>query len=340
MNLRFRRVKKFDINDLYFTIKNEKGDIMTKKLETYAYPKLTLHLKVEKELRDDGYHNVQILSIPLNNPSNTISIEENDSWSKSKNKINVKTDCSDIPIDEKSLVWRAANLLVENFPNTIPPMNIYVKEEIPISAGLGGGSADAAAVMRGINELFDLGMSKEQLAVLSMTPDKNGNILGSDVPLCIYNHPSIVKGKGDIITSLNLFIKNDILLIVPTVREKENKTSIVYKSFDENKQSQLMLHDVEDVLILKNKSEYIIDYKKLGNSFIGLPIDFLQQSFEMINDLGMIQGVIYAGLAGAGPTVFFILDEQRADNAIYSIRTYLSNRDAQVIHTRQLRENI
>ncbi|MCD6279520.1 hypothetical protein J7J26_01995 [Candidatus Micrarchaeota archaeon] len=313
---------------------------MTKKLETYAYPKLTLHLKVEKELRDDGYHNVQILSIPLNNPSNTISIEENDSWSKSKNKINIKTDCSDIPIGEKSLVWRAANLLVENFPNTIPPMNIHVKEEIPISAGLGGGSADAAAVMKGINELFDLGMSKEQLAVFSMTPDKNGNILGSDIPLCIYNHPSIVKGKGDIITPINLFIKNDILLIVPTVREKENKTSIVYKSFDENKQSQLMLHDVEDVLILKNKSEYIIDYKKLGNSFISLPIDFLQQSFEMINDLGMIQGVIYAGLAGAGPTVFFILDNQRPDNAIYSIRTYLSNRDAQVIHTRQLREII
>ena len=293
-----------------------------KQVIVHGHAKLTLHLKVEKKLRSDGYHNVQILSIPLD-LSNTITIKKS-IWGTS-----VKTNTEDIPNGKGSLVWKAAQLMTDSFSNEIMPVKIKVEENIPISSGLGGGSADAAAVLKGMNELFNLNLPLEWLA-------SRGIELGSDVPLCVHDRPAIVMEKGDVITPIELFIDNDILLVTPLLREKVNKTGIVYKTFDQHSADMPEIADVKDVLVYGRSDYYSPNFSKLGNCFAGLPIEFLNTSFGLIRDFKGKPGIVHAGLAGAGPTVYFIL-EKNSESVVYAIRTSLMDSEAQIILTRQHR---
>ena len=123
--------------------------------------------------RDDGYHEIEMVMT-------TVDLNDRLSFEKrTDNKIVVDIEHNYVPNDNKNLAYKAADLMFERF-NINEGVTISIDKDIPVSAGLAGGSADAAATMRGLNRLFGLGQSLDALAACGIQ-------IGTDIPFCIYN---------------------------------------------------------------------------------------------------------------------------------------------------------
>ncbi len=164
-----------------------------------AHAKINLTLGIQG-LRTDGYHEVEMImqTLALHDVLQIIPQEKG---------IEVKTNTKAIPHNEKNLAYQAA-LLLQKYTNCSKGAKIYIEKNIPISAGLAGGSADAAGVLRGLNILWELGLTHEKLMEL-------GEQLGADVPFCLLGGTALARGKGQ--TLLALHKKNDlgVLLLKP-----------------------------------------------------------------------------------------------------------------------------
>ena len=170
-------------------------------MKVRAYAKVNLALDVVRR-REDGFHDLEMIMAPIflhdlilvdpiyNNPV-----------------IEISANSRVIPLDERNIVYKVAKLLIDRFE--IPHgVKIQIYKHIPMQAGLAGGSADGAAVLRAMNELFNLDLTLEQLATI-------GDEVGSDIPFCIYQQFAFVQGKGE---NLEFFEANPdykILLVKP-----------------------------------------------------------------------------------------------------------------------------
>jgi len=157
-------------------------------IKEIAYAKVNLGLEVLRK-REDGYHDLAMVmsGISLFDELVFEIIEDNE----------VIIDCKEmehIPL-KNNLIYKAAFYLKDKF-NINKGVKVIVKKQIPEQAGLGGGSADAAATLRGLNRLFNLNLSLDELAKYAIE-------IGSDVPFCIYNKLAIVTGRGENIKFLN-----------------------------------------------------------------------------------------------------------------------------------------
>jgi len=153
------------------------------KISVNAYAKINLFLDIES-LRTDGYHNIisHMQSVTLHD---TVTVEREESDAK---EISVACDNSALPCDHSNLVYKAADI----FPCNIGKVKIDITKRIPMSAGLAGGSADAAATLIALNTLLGTPLSQEQLKAL-------GARLGADVPFCIEKGACIARGVGEIL---------------------------------------------------------------------------------------------------------------------------------------------
>ena len=148
-----------------------------------AYAKINLFLDIESR-RSDGYHNIlsHMQSITLHDVVNVEYIPADDK------SIVVSCDDSDIPCDKRNLAYKAADI----FPIKSGTIKIHIQKNIPMSAGLAGGSTDAAATLLALNSMFDEMLSLDELKAL-------GNNFGADVPFCIEKGACITRGTGEII---------------------------------------------------------------------------------------------------------------------------------------------
>jgi len=176
-----------------------------------AYAKLNLSLKIIGK-RPDGYHDIDsvIQSISLHDE---IAIQVCDSG------INVK--CS-IPGIEDNTVLKAAEFLLKE-SKIKSGVNIKIKKNIPLAAGLGGGSADAAATLIGLNNLFQLNFHKEKLLEI-------GSQIGSDVPFCLVGGTARCTGRGEKVERINPQTGSAYLIVIPKIQVS---TKIVYNKYDE-----------------------------------------------------------------------------------------------------------
>lgn len=167
-----------------------------------AHAKINLFLNVVSK-RLDGYHEMEMVMTPLKLhdvlkfekiEENTIEIVSN---------IDITTDKKD------NLMYKVADYIKNEF-EIDKGVRIHIEKNIPIAGGLAGGSADAAATIRGMNRLFKLGMTLEEMADLGVG-------FGADVPFCIYNKLAVVRGIGEKITFINAKLKAHILLANPQV---------------------------------------------------------------------------------------------------------------------------
>jgi 4-diphosphocytidyl-2-C-methyl-D-erythritol kinase len=187
---------------------------------------------------------------------------------------------------EDNLCVKAYNLMVEKY--SIQPVYIHLRKEIPMGAGLGGGSADAAFVLRGINDLYQLKCSIEELQELAAT-------LGSDCPYFIKNEAQIAKGRGEVLSSCNLNLKGYYLkLINPGIHigTKEAYDGIV---FNENNQS---VKSIVEGPILNWREVLKNDFET--TAFVNHPV-LSQIKEQMYSD-----GAIYASMSGSGSTMYGI----------------------------------
>jgi 4-diphosphocytidyl-2-C-methyl-D-erythritol kinase len=185
----------------------------TVELEAKAKINLTLDVLYK---RPDGYHQVEMVM-------QEISLKDHLVVSLLPGKdIRIVSNSKAIPGGEANLAFKAAKLLMDEF-DLDAGVEIKIFKEIPVAAGLAGGSADAAAVLKGMNELFDLGLSTEELM-------RFGEKLGADVPFCVMGGTALACGKGEELTRLPPVPPASLVLIKPpysvSTREVYNRLKI------------------------------------------------------------------------------------------------------------------
>lgn len=265
-----------------------------------ANAKVNLGLDVTG-LREDGYHLVRMIMQEID-LHDDILIEKTDS-----DEIELILQNTDLPADQSNLAYRAAALLKESF--SLPGgVKITLSKNIPVAAGLAGGSTDAAAVLKGMNELFSLGLSCEELC-------EYGLRLGADVPFCILGGTALSEGIGELLTPLHAMPDCHLLLVKPPVGVS---TAQVYHDLDAVKDpkhpdidAQLSALKADDLSALCSCMENILE-------LVTIP---LHPVISEIKEDMLSSGAIQSLMSGSGPTVFAVYaDETIAQRAQISLQ--------------------
>ena len=188
-----------------------------KEISVKALAKINLGLDVVRR-REDGYHEVKMVM-------QTIHLFDRLEMKKTAGGITMTTNLSFLPTNENNLVYTAAKLLIDEF-QIKDGIDVKLHKHIPVAAGMAGGSTDAAAVLYGMNRMFELGLSKEELM-------QRGVKIGADVPYCIMRGTALAEGIGEKLTALPPMVKCPVLIAKPQISVS---TKFVYENLrlDEN----------------------------------------------------------------------------------------------------------
>ena len=185
---------------------------MKRQLEMDAPAKVNLTLSILGK-RPDGYHELETVM-------QQISLRDRIFLQLGGHGIRLTSNSGQIPNNEENLAFRAAQLLYEKF-SIKEGLQIFIEKNIPVGAGLAGGSTDAAAVMLAVNELFMLRLELDELLEM-------GLVIGSDVPFCLLGGTALARGRGEILTPLPDGPRLEMLLVKP---DFQLSTAAVYQSF-------------------------------------------------------------------------------------------------------------
>ena len=256
---------------------------ITKK--AYAKVNLTLDIITRNYL---GYHNIESVMQQLN-------LHDNVKLMVIKKGININSN-NHICSDEKNLAYKAAELLMENFKIN-KGVEINIEKNIPIAAGLGGGSADAAATLKGMNKIFKLNLSKNELIEISKG-------IGVDVAFCLMGGTAYATGRGNELQKIKDFPMFYVVLAKPKFGILAKHA---YKSLDYEK-TGIQLKTAEMLYAIREKN-----IKKIAESMHN---DFeysICNEYPIINEIkeNMIEyGALNALMSGSGPTVFGITKDK------------------------------
>jgi 4-diphosphocytidyl-2C-methyl-D-erythritol kinase len=252
-----------------------------------AYAKINLGLKVLSKDGADGYHIIDMVTLPIE-LHDRIEIEIlPDTYDTI-----ITCDDRSLPTDESNIVYKTLTVL-----NEVCPINkkirIHIHKIIPVCAGLGGGSADAAAVLIGLNKLLKLKLSTEELCAI-------GARIGSDVPLCILNKPARVLAKGEKLQPLNIKRNYKVLLVKPLFGFS---TKEVYDKYDEKIEQNLFDINLLIEGLVKGNNDLV--YQNMGND-LEKPAIKLNYEIQNIKDLLNKSGLGNAIMTGSGSCVYLI----------------------------------
>ncbi len=277
-----------------------------------APAKINLTLRVVAK-RIDGYHELETVMQQINlcDLVYIATIGE---------EIIVSSNSDDIPHNESNLAYKAAHLLCERFAIKLG-LQIYIDKKIPVGAGLAGGSANAAAVLQGINKLCDLQLSNEELLELGLQ-------LGSDVPFCLLGGTALARGRGEILTPMPTGPRLEMVLVKPPFQLstaevfRDLRVEEIHDSSDNTAffEAWLRCDIIELIAQMKNDLE-TVSMSKCPDILI---------IKNRLNDLGAMHSL----MSGSGPSVvgFFSSHEAAAQawqaiKGIYSesflVSTYL-----------------
>lgn len=264
-----------------------------------ALAKINLGLDVIRR-RKDGYHEVCMVM-------QTIHLYDRlDIVKNTSGQITMETNLAFLPTNENNLVYKAAKLLCDEF-QIKDGIHVNLQKRIPVAAGMAGGSTDAAAVLYGVNKIFDLGLTTEQLM-------ERGVKIGADVPYCLMRGTALAEGIGEKLSPLPPMVKCPILIAKPAINVS---TKFVY----ENLRLDGIKHPDMKKLIadIKEKDLYKIA-ADMGNVLETVTIPEYPVIAE-IKEHMMNHGAAGAMMSGSGPTVFGLFDkEQTAEAAMEAMK--------------------
>ncbi len=262
-----------------------------------ALAKINLGLDVVRR-REDGYHEVRMVM-------QTINLYDRLDIVKTKEPgISIKTNISFLPVNKNNLIYKAGKLLMDEFGIT-EGVSVKLNKRIPIAAGMAGGSTDAAAMMYGINKLFDLGLSRKALM-------ERGVKIGADVPYCIMRGTALAEGIGEELTQLSPMVRCPILIAKPSISVS---TKFVYQNLklDENTVHPDIDKLVEDI----RKKDLGKIASDMGNVLETVTIPNYPVIAE-IKDRMLQSGAVNSMMSGSGPTVFGIFDDEETARKAYA----------------------
>lgn len=274
--------------------KQEESKLNRMKLKAYA--KINLGLDVVGK-REDGYHEVRMIM-------QTIGLYDRICLTKSrKSGIKISTNLFYLPINEDNLVYRAAKVLFDEF-HIKGGLEIDLQKYIPVAAGMAGGSSDAASVLYGINRMYRLGLSLDELM-------ERGVKLGADIPYCLLRGTALSEGIGEKLTPLPAVPNCWVLVAKPSISVS---TKFVYENL---RVDELQHHpDIDGMIEAIEKQDLYGVADKLENVLETVTIP----NYPVIADIKehiKNGGAINALMSGSGPTVFGLFDSREKAQAEY-----------------------
>lgn len=269
---------------------------MANKSVTLKVPaKINLQLSVGP-LKSDGYHELATVFQAV-----SLYDEVKISKAASGSGITLKiSGAKDLPTDSTNLAWKAAEIMANRF-GCGTDLEIQIKKEIPVAGGMAGGSANAAAVLIGMDALFDLKIARSELMTIGAT-------LGADVPFAIMGNVAIGRGHGD---QLNSVLSRGNYLWVLAFSNQGLSTPAVYKECDRLRAGMNIANPtINDSLLQALASG---DAKLLGKSLVNdlqAAACSLKPSLRLILDVGNEYGALGSIVSGSGPTVAFLVSDQ------------------------------
>ena len=244
--------------------------------------------------REDGYHEVAMImqEISLHDTLSVGKINQGISLT-----IVIEGQQGNLPADESNLCWKAAALVQKEY-NLQEGVEIHLTKRIPMAAGLAGGSADAAAVLKGMNHLFRLGMTEARLCEL-------GARLGSDIPFCIMGGTMLATGRGEVLTRLPRFPRLSVVLAKPPVGVS---TAWAYKTYDAGYDGP---HPDNEAML---EAIHGGDAHKAASLLCNVLEGVTETEHPVIADykrLMMEHGAMASMMSGSGPTVFGLVREKQ-----------------------------
>lgn len=280
-------------------------------LEVKAYAKVNLSLDIVGR-REDGYHLVRMVMQSLD-IADILTFEKLD-----KPEIIVLLDnpsvgsdgdspLGKVPLDENNLIYKAARLLFDRYiwkRNEKAGVQITLTKNIPIAAGMAGGSSDAAATFRGINELFELGLMDKELMEMGVS-------LGADIPYCIMGGTALSEGIGEELTRLPDIPECVFLVVKPRISVSTAEAYGGYDSLVESKTGQKVriIHPDVDGQV---DALYAGNLKGVTDKFLNVLEYVTAEKHPIIGDIEKIMldfGALNAMMSGSGPTVFGIFED-------------------------------
>lgn len=241
--------------------------------------------------RQDEYHLVEMIMQTID-LYDLIEINEKDN-----DQITIKSTSDEIPLDCNNLVYKAANLIKKTF-NINKGVEIHIKKNIPVAAGMAGGSSNAAAVLVGLNKLWNLNLSNQQL-------EKIGLKLGADVPFCINGGAVLASGIGEELTPIKGLTKDVCILVCKPdlfVSTKEVYECIDSKDIDKRPNNKFLIE------CLKNEDTRQLA-ENMFNVLEGVTMD-KHPVIQQIKDIMTNNRALGAMMSGSGPTVFGLYENR------------------------------
>ena len=284
--------------------------------KAYAKVNISLNLTGQKD------HNLHYLvsMICFCDFYDTIVIEDSDEF---KYVIN-----DDVKFNKPDLILKTIEFLSKEIGKDLPPFKITLNKQIPIGAGLGGGSANAAATLRAIDKFFNLNLSYDQKVLI-------GNKIGSDVPSCILSKPLILSGYGDQIRQLEGLSDKDIIIIYPSI---SLSTKEVFDNVDinliEKKDSQKLEKQIEDSIGFYNDGT---NFDKLFSNDLQSLVLKKYPVIKDVKDCLTKVGSSFVSMTGSGSAFFGFFEESSIDQAYKKINDL--NKDWMIIKCKLMGSN-
>ncbi|MEH2434031.1 MAG: 4-(cytidine 5'-diphospho)-2-C-methyl-D-erythritol kinase [Nostoc sp.] len=290
--------------------------------------------------RPDGYHELAMIlqSIGLADQVDVRSI--------STDSIRIHCNHPQVPADKSNLAYRAAELMVRQFPEAFAKyggVEITINKQIPVAAGLAGGSTNAAAVLIGIDLLWKLGLTQSELEEL-------GGTLGSDVPFCIAGGTAIATGRGEQLSPLPSL--DNIYIVLAKYRSLEVSTAWAYKTYREQfghsyiRDSDNLavrasaVHSGAIVKAVVNKDAAEIA-QKLHNDLERVVLPAYPQVLQLREVFANQEGVLGTMMSGSGPTVFALFEsQQQAELVLQQVRESILDEELELFVTRTITHGI
>ncbi len=260
-----------------------------------SFAKINLTLDIVG-VRDNGYHNLKTIMQSVN-LSDIIIVDKTDG------EIKITTNKKGLPTNNKNIAYKACEAYY-NALGKVGGAKILIHKNIPVSAGLAGGSGNAAAVLASLNMLNSYAFSDKELMEI-------GSTLGADVPYCLMGQTQLAEGIGDVLTKLAPLPKCYVLLVTPPI---SISTPWAYKEFD--KCERTVFPDNEKMIEALNNQDYQLICQNLSNAFE----DVTLKEYNVISSIKekmLSLGADGAIMSGSGPTVFGLFTDIKKAKAAH-----------------------
>ena len=272
-----------------------KGDFMDQ-IKLKALAKINLGLDVIRK-REDGYHEVRMIMQTIHLYDKLHIVKQKESG------IQITSNLSYVPTNENNLVYKAGKLLMDEF-DIKEGVSVDLVKRIPVAAGMAGGSSDAAAMLYGMNEIFELGLTRRQLM-------ERGVKIGADVPYCLMRGTALAEGIGEKLTQLPPMVKCPVLIAKPQISVS---TKFVYENLKLTEEMNhpnidALLQDIEDGDLQAIAND-------MGNVLESVTIPHYP-IIAQIKENMMQNGAINSMMSGSGPTVFGLFENEQTAKKAY-----------------------